>query len=364
MRNCSILSWGISVILLTSSAQAKQINSNIDGLQVGHTEYLQSNSEPFSGVNLDWMEQVRLGTLQLAECAAALVSSDGLAVTSAGCLRSLESWVRPSDSMFVAGDLPQELRLPGLTVSQLVDIQEVSDIQHPITPLTSDTRTEIIVAEDSSSFWKYIWDIYDDVRLVVIPPVEVTNFGNEDGVYPRYTVDFALVRVYDQEGQPLDTESYFAWSDRPPYSREELFMTAYDGSEMFTRVTQSDPYKYNGTLAPLYTTLYGMLDRHHSHGTTGSWALPPEWNTGIHKSDLSAALNFSVSGECAQMGGAIVDIDMEILGIAFGHAHTEGGHRCVAVSTSGILSLLGSVFDADKVIEELAMQSLGENHDE
>ncbi len=363
MRNCSILSWGFGLVLLTSSAQAQENDSNRDPLRVRHTEFVEINSASPSGMNQEWIEQVRLGTLRLSGCAAALVSSDGLAATSAGCLRSLESWIRPNDSPFVAEDLSQEQRLAGLTVNQLVDIQEVSGIHGSNGSPASGQRTEIIVDEDRRRFWEYSWNVYDDVRIVVIPPVEVTKFGSEDGVYPRFTVDFALVRIYDQEGQPLDTESYFAWSDRPPYSREKLFMTAYDGSEMFTLVTQSSTYRYNGTLAPLYTTLYGMLDQYHSHGATGFWALPPEWDTGIRQGNLSAALNFSVSGECAQIGSAIIDIDMEILGIAFDSANTEVGSRCVAVSTAGILSILESVFNAHGVIEELANQSLDESDD-
>ncbi len=361
MKNSSIVCGIISVLLLMSSAQAKQMSTSgeADMVVVRHQWYSQAHVEaPGSHiVDEDWIENVRLGTLQLPQCTGALVSADGLAVTSAACLRSLETWIRPTDSVFVADELLQEHRLAGLAVEQLVEIRKLGSPEDPSSDALPGTRTEIVAADNSSSVWEYIWRIYDDVRLVLIPPVEVANFGNEDGVYPRYALDFALFRVYDESGQPLDTESYFAWSDRPPDRRERLFATAVDENGPFTSVTLSDTFTYNGTTSPPYTTLYGMLDLHHSHRATGVWGLPAGWITGIKESDLSAALNFSVAGRCAQVGTGIVDVDMEILGIAFDHAYTGGRDRCVAVSTSGILSLLRTVFEAENIVEELAEQA-------
>ena len=324
-----------------------------DTLQVRHTEYFGSLAE---APDIGWIENVRLGTLQLAGCAAALVSADGLAVTSATCLRSLETWIRPGDSLFVADELSQEYKLAGLTVRQLTDLRKIDSMED-----VSGAHVDVIASDDSSYFWEYTWRIYDDMRLVLIPPVELANFRHEDGVYPRHAVNFALFRVYDENDQPLDGESYFAWSDRSPHHREKLYATAFNGDDPFTRVTLSDTFDYNGTISPPFTTLYGMLDLHYSHGETGRWALPAKWSIKIKESDLSAPLNFSVAGECAQMGAAIVDVDMEILGISFDDAHTQGGNRCVAVSTSGILSLIRTTFNAKNIAEELAEQTLGGN---
>ena len=362
MKNSSIVYGIIGILLLMPSAHAKQVSTSgeADTVVVRHQWNFQAHVEApgLHVVDEDWIENVRLGTLQLPQCTGALVSADGLAVTSAACMRSLETWIRPTDSAFVADELLQEHRLAGLVVEQLVEVRKLESPEVPPSDALPGTRAEIVAADDSSSFWEYIWHIYDDVRLVLIPPVEVANFGNEDGVYPRYALDFALFRVYDESGQPLDTESYFAWSDRPPDHREKLFATAVDENGPFTSVTLSDTFTYNGTVSPPYTTLYGMLDLHHSFGATGVWGLPAGWITGIKESDLSAALNFSVAGRCAQIGTGIVDVDMEILGIAFDHAYTGGRERCVAVSTSGILSLLRTVFKAENIVEELAEQAL------
>ncbi|MCY3999315.1 MAG: S46 family peptidase [Bacteroidetes bacterium] len=344
-----------------SSAHAMQMTDlNSDNThKVSHLTNFRSDNGRASSLDPQWMENVRLGTLRLPKCAGALVSADGLAVTSASCLRSLESWIRPGDTLFIAKDMSSEIRLSGLTIGQLIDLRKINHVEEASNNGASLIETELIAAPDSSYFWEYVWRIYDDVRLVLIPPTEIANFGNEDGVYPRYAMDFALLRLYDQDSQPLDTESYFAWNDRPPLIREELFVTTVGDQMPSTQVTLSNTFSYNGTTAPPFTTLYGMLDLHSSHGETTDWGLSSQWMSLIQESDLSAVLNFSLLGECPNMGAAVIDIDMEILGITFDDADSEEGPRCVAMSTSGILSILQGILNAQELAEELAQQMHG-----
>lgn len=357
MKYRSILFCGISLIFGVHFALATQMRPRIeqDTVRIHHTIDHEVPTPSDQILDRDWIENARLGTLEIPGCAAALVSADGLAVTSASCLRSLEMWIRPSDSVFVASVPSHELQLFGLSARQLVEIQKLDSTDQDSSTAIVGMHSEIIQLNGHS--WKYIWRTYDDVRLVLIPSVEVVNFGDEVGVYPRHSLDFALFRVYDQDEQPLDTESYFAWSDRIPRDREKLFSTAFLDSRPFTDLTRSETYPFNGTIAPLYTTLYGMLDQYYSHGGTGAWDLPDGWIDRIKEADLSSGLNFSLTGKCAQPGAAVVDIDMEILGIAFDHAYPEGNVRCVVVSTSGISSLLNSVLDAEAIAEELAEQA-------
>lgn len=369
MRYCSILCRVVGALLFGSVtadafAQAGQTVplSADESAGANHVwrfaqETVSQSSLPYA-VNANWIENARLGTLQLHGCAAALVSADGLAVTSATCLRSLETWIRPDDSVFVAGTLSDERRLPGLTVRQLVEIREFARIEDASEDLEAGVEAEVIAVDDSSTFREYVWRTYSDVRLVVIPPADVTDFGNEEGVYPRYAINFALFRVYDGQAQPLETESYFAWNDRSPFARERLFATAFDANTPFTVMTLSDTFSYNGTISPPYTTLYGMLDQYYSHGATGAWELTEDWLSGIKENDLATALNFSVVGECAQTGAGLINVDMEILGVAFDNADTEEGIYCVAMSTSGILALLRTVLTAEGVADELAEQAL------
>ena len=370
MRYCSILCRVVGALLFGSVAanafaqvgqQSVPLSAD-DNAEVEHVwrfaQETESRSSLPRAVDANWIENARLGTLKLPGCAAALVSADGLAVTSATCLRSLENWIRPDDSVFVAGTLLEERKLPGLTARQLVEIREFARIEEASEDLETGFEAELIAADDSSTFWEYVWRTYGDVRLVVIPPADVTDFGNEEGVYPRYAIDFALFRVYDSQAQPLETESYFAWNDRSPYVRERLFATAFDANTPFTVMTLSDTFSYNGTISPPHTTLYGMLDQYYSHGATGAWELTEDWLSGIKENDLATALNFPAVGECAQIGAGLINVDMEILGIAFDNANTEEGTHCVVMSTSGILALLRTVLKAEGVADELAEQAL------
>ncbi len=369
MRYCSILCRVVGAVLLGSvtadaiaqAGQSVPVSAD-ENIEVKHVWRFAQETESRSplprAVDATWVENARLGTLQLHECAAALVSADGLAVTSATCLRSLETWIRPDDSVYVAGTLSEEHKLSGLTVRQLVEIREFARIEDASEDLEAGVEAEVIAAADSSTFREYIWRTYSDVRLVVIPPADVTDFGNEEGVYPRYAINFALFRVYDGQAQPLETESYFAWNDRSPFARERLFATAFDANELFTVMTLLNTFSYNGTVSPPYTTLYGMLDQYYSHGATGAWELTEDWLSGIKENELATALNFSVVGECAQTGAGLINVDMEILGIAFDNTDTTDGTYCVAMSTSGILALLRTVLKAEGVADELAEQAL------
>ena len=117
-------------------------------LEVEHVwrfaQQTESRSSLPRAVDANWIENARLGTLQLHGCAAALVSADGLAVTSATCLRSLETWIRPDDSVFVAGTLSDERKLAGLTVRQLVEIREFDRIEDASEDMVTGFEAELI----------------------------------------------------------------------------------------------------------------------------------------------------------------------------------------------------------------------------
>ena len=180
----------MGIFLLLPSVQASSrsvLHSETDTVLVRHLWYSQEHVGTLGShmVDENWIENVRLATLYFPQCSGSLVSADGLAVTSSSCMRSLETWIRPNDSIFVADELLQEQRLEGLSVERLSEVRKIDHLENTSGDLLPKTRTEVIAAEDSSSFWEYTWRIYDDVRLVLIPPLEVANFGKEERVYPR-----------------------------------------------------------------------------------------------------------------------------------------------------------------------------------
>ncbi len=56
-------------------------------------------------------------------------------------------------------------------------------------------------------YYLYIYEVFEDVRLVGFPPSSIGKFGGDEDnfMWPRHAGDFGFIRVYaDKEGQPAD----------------------------------------------------------------------------------------------------------------------------------------------------------------
>jgi hypothetical protein len=126
-----------------------------------------------------------------------------------------------------------------------------------------------------------------------------------------------------------------------------------------------DGYEYNGTVAPAYTTFYGMYDRHHSHTGEPEWDLPERWATPSSTLDLSTPINFASTNDIigGNSGSPVVNIDLEVVGLAFdGNVESMGSStfilddrsaRAVSVDVRGMLESLRHVYEANRIVEEL-----------
>ena len=194
-----------------------------------------------------WWNRMRLASLRFGRgCSASFVSPKGLILTNHHCVRGNvadvqgeDDWVRDG---FVARDLEDEVRLPGLEVRQLVVAE---DVTAAVTAGVRDgmsadeaeavrerNRGQILAAAKAKSpgiepqivslFQGGIWQLYgyrvfDDIRLVMAPHLQVSHFGgdHDNFVYPRYAIDFSFCRAY-VDGAPADTADFhLPWSDGP-----------------------------------------------------------------------------------------------------------------------------------------------------
>lgn len=127
-------------------------------------------------------------------------------------------------------------------------------------------------------------------------------------------------------------------------------------------------YQYNGTVAPPFTNFYGLYDRYFSHNES-AWSLPDQWIQAADRLDLGTPLNLVSTNDISggSSGSPLLNEDLEVVGVVF-DSNVEGlpneflyrsqAARAISVDVRGILEALRTVYDADRVVEELTTGQL------
>ena len=176
-------------------------------------------------------------------CTGEFVSDEGLVLTNHHCGYSYI--VRHSSvehdyltNGFWAMTRDQEIPCPGLTVTRLVRMEDVtSQVLAGVSDETSEPDREKIIAKNiaavsakategthykavikpfyyGNQYFMYINEVFTDVRLVGAPPSNIGKFGGDtdNWMWPRHTGDFSMFRVYAKDGKPADFSK-----DNTPY---------------------------------------------------------------------------------------------------------------------------------------------------
>jgi hypothetical protein len=198
--------------------------------------------------NQEWFDRARMAALRIPGCSAAFVSPNGLVVTNHHCARGAVVGVtREGESLlddgFYADALEEERPIPNYYVDQLIAAEDVSDevfaaldeagteaerdaalrdvtsrIQDRLTAGHEEgegsVRVEITPLYNGGRYSAYTYRRYTDVRLVAAAELQLGFFGGDPDnfTYPRYALDFAFLRVYGSDGEPLQTQHFFEWS--------------------------------------------------------------------------------------------------------------------------------------------------------
>ncbi|HEX2972187.1 MAG TPA: S46 family peptidase [Tepidisphaeraceae bacterium] len=209
----------------------------------------------------EWIRHVQLGAVRFNDGGSgAFVSGEGLVITNhhvaLGQLQKMSSaernYVRDG---FFARRRSQEMRCPDLELNVLVSMEDVTKrVLGAVDPKASDEeqnkqrkaeiaritkesteqtklRSDVVELYQGGEYWLYRYKKYTDVRLVMAPELQAAFFGGDPDnfTYPRYCLDFAFFRVYENDA-PAKIEHYFKWSKAGPQEGELVFVAGHPGS--------------------------------------------------------------------------------------------------------------------------------------
>ncbi len=123
-------------------------------------------------------------------------------------------------------------------------------------------------------------------------------------------------------------------------------------------------FPYNGTIAPPFTTFYGMYDRYYSFDKKDPFDLPKKWQNPPADFDLEVPFNFVCTNDIigGNSGSPVINEKAQIVGLAFDgniqslpgdFIYTEDQNRCVAVHSAGLVEALKKIYKADRLTDEL-----------
>jgi hypothetical protein len=191
-----------------------------------------------------WLEHVRLSAVRFPGGSGSFVSKDGLVLTNH---HVGHHWTQSvSDAQhdfvkngFVATSREQELKVPGLALFTLLEMENVTARIEQAVPAGADEQAAAkakaaalaaLVKEQSAKtgldcqpvslyqggqVWIYRYKKHTDVRLVMSPEYGVAAFGKDwdNFSWPRHDLDFSLFRVYEN-GKPYAPAHHLAWTSK------------------------------------------------------------------------------------------------------------------------------------------------------
>jgi hypothetical protein len=212
-----------------------------------------------------FLRSLRLSALRIPGCSASFVSADGLVLTNHHCARDAVTEVtREGENLlrdgFFARTLAEERELEDFQADQLIAIVDASaEIDRRLAQAPASLRTqrreeisqeigerirtqyggesagtvvEMISLYSGARTSAYVFKRYHKVKLVMAPELQIGFFGGDPDnfTYPRYNLDFAFFRVYDEQGNPLRSDPYLQWSTTGVREGDLTFVVGNPGS--------------------------------------------------------------------------------------------------------------------------------------
>ena len=176
-------------------------------------------------------------------CTGEFVSPEGLLLTNHHCGYSSIQKLSSVEHDYLtygywAKSRNEELHVPGLTVSLLIRMEDVTERL-----AAGENKDDIIAAAIKGKGYRasiepmyygnqqylFVYCTYRDIRLVGAPPSAIGKFGGDtdNWIWPRHTGDFAIFRVYaDANNEPAEYSE-----NNVPYRPKRHFKVSTKGIE-------------------------------------------------------------------------------------------------------------------------------------
>lgn len=210
----------------------------------------------------EWLDALRLASIRFGGgCSSSFVSPQGLIMTNHHCMRGEIVEVQGDNDWlnngFYAAALEDEVKVPGLTVQQLVSMKDVTEemnrgieasdgdatvtikrdaneraIMEAARAADPDLKPQVVTLYQGAVYQLYSYKVYDDIRLVCAPHLQTAHFGGDPDnfTYPRYGIDFGFCRAYEDD-KPADTSAhYFKWNTTGLLENDLVFVTGNPGT--------------------------------------------------------------------------------------------------------------------------------------
>jgi hypothetical protein len=180
-----------------------------------------------------WLDRVMAATARMPGCSASNVSGEGLMLTNHHCVIACVTALSSSErdflqDGFMARAREEELRCPDMNVDVLTGVIDITDRIDAATAgavsfvaardaeiarqqnecSNEGRRCEVVTLYQGGRYALHSYRRYSDVRLVFAPEHRVAAFGGDadNFEFPRYCLDIAFVRLYDDDAPAITPE--------------------------------------------------------------------------------------------------------------------------------------------------------------
>lgn len=209
-----------------------------------------------------WIDNVRLSSVRFNDGGSgSFITSTGLVITNhhvaVGQLQKMSSeskdYVKDG---FYASSKEREVKCKDLELNVLVGMENVTDrVSASFKGLSGEEAikarkaaiaaiekenldktgllSQVVTLYSGGEYWLYTYKKYQDVRLVMAPEKQAAFFGgsSDNFTYPRYDLDYAIFRVYEN-GKPVNNANFMRLNPDGPKNGDLVFISGHPGTTL------------------------------------------------------------------------------------------------------------------------------------